>query len=159
LKAGDMKAISPQVNVAAVLTRWLIPLLGLLGMGISGYLSFAYLSGEEPLCLFGSSGCSEVITSRYSHILGVPLPVLGLAMYSVLTSLSLIAIKLRGNIRPFLMLSIYAIALSGTLYSVFLTYLQFSVLQSLCTWCLGSALVVISIFLLSLGGLFEKSPP
>ena len=154
MTTGNTDTVSPRTPISMVMTRMAIPILGMLGMGISGYLGFSYWLGEEPMC-FGGSGCGHVFTSPYSHIWGIPLPLLGLAMYVVLTGLGLLVLKLRGNARPFVALSIYTVALAGTLYSACLTYLQFAVIHALCTWCLASALVVTSIFILSLRGLFD----
>ena len=153
---SETAAIATRGPLSRRLTRLAIPILGLMGMGISGYLGFAYWLGEEPVC-FGSGGCGHVMDSPYSSLWGVPLPLLGLAMYAVLTALGFLAVKQGDNTGPRVALSIYTVALAGTLYSASLAYLQFSVIQGLCIWCLGSALVVTSILLLSLRGLF--SPP
>ena len=153
MKDNDNVTLTP---ISTLLTRTAILVLALVGMGISGYLGFSYWLGEEPVC-FGGSGCGYVLTSPYSHIWGIPLPLLGLAMYIVLAFLGLLAMKQRGKTGTFANLGIYTVALAGTLYSACLTFLQFWVIHSLCIWCLGSALVVTSIFILSLRGLFDST--
>ena len=46
---------------------------------ISAYLAWVHLAGMKPLCVAGSEGCQAVQSSRYAAILGVPVPMLGLA--------------------------------------------------------------------------------
>ena len=154
---SDTEALSKTTR-ATKISRTAALALAAVGMGISGYLSFASWLGEEPVC-FGSSGCGHVLTSDYSQIWGVPLSLLGLAMYGALAVLSIIVMKQRDKSGTFADLGIYTVALAGTLYSACLTMLQFWVLHSVCIWCLTSALVVTAIFLLSLGGLFKPYSP
>ena len=138
------------------LTRIAFLILGVVGMGISSYLSFNYWLGQEPACL-GGIGCGHIINTTYSRIWEIPLPYFGLAMYTTLSGLSLLVLKQGRNRKPFIALTVYALALSGTIYSACLTYLQFVVIQAFCTWCLASALVITFMFLLSLRELFDQS--
>lgn len=137
-------------------TRVLIPLLGAIGLGISGYLAFLYLQDRDPVC-FGDSNCGHIFSSSYSRIWGMPLPVLGWVMYAVLTGMGLLAYWDKKKYRPLIALGMYTIALAGTIYSACLTYLQVSVLHAFCPWCLASAAVVTCIFLISLRGLVSNT--
>jgi uncharacterized membrane protein len=137
--------------------RVTIPILGALGMGISGYLAILYLQDREPVC-FGSSDCGYIFSSSYSRIWGVvPLPLAGWAMYAVLTGLGLLAQWDKKKPSPRAALGMYTVALAGTLYSACLTYLQVSVIHAFCPWCLASAVIVTCIFLISLKGLFTSN--
>lgn len=39
---------------------------------IIAYLTWVYLAGIEPICVFGNEGCLTVQSSRYAAILAVP---------------------------------------------------------------------------------------
>lgn len=131
-----------------------MPILGLVGMGISSYLTYVDLKGIKPVCL-PLSDCNAVLSSAYSHFLGVPLALLGLLMYTVLTCLGLLLLR-KKNEGGLMALATFSLALTGTLYSGYLFYLQLSEIHAFCTWCLASALVVTAITALSLRRLFTS---
>jgi uncharacterized membrane protein/thiol-disulfide isomerase/thioredoxin len=70
--------------------RWAILVLSWLAFLIAGYLAIHSVSGTSVAgCGVGSSnGCNVVLTSSWSKWLGVPVAVLGLAVYAALASLS-----------------------------------------------------------------------
>ncbi len=113
--------------------------------------------GLEPICL-PISDCASVLASPYARVMGVPLAVLGLAMYSILTSLGLWLWAAGGGARlgP-VTLATYVVALGGTLYSAYLFFLQLTEIHALCTWCLSSAAVVTAILVLSIKYLFASN--
>ena len=57
--------------------------LSLAGLGITTYLSVAYFAGYAPAC-GPAAGCERVTASAYAVFLGMPVAVLGLAMYALL---------------------------------------------------------------------------
>jgi uncharacterized membrane protein len=44
----------------------------------------------------------------------------------------------------------YGMALFGTLFSVYLTYLELFVIRAVCIWCLSSAVIITALMLLNL---------
>jgi uncharacterized membrane protein len=90
-----------------------------------------------PVCVGGSGGCETVQASSYATILGVPVAELGLVGYSGL----LLSALLRGEAGAYLGL---LVALVGTLFSAYLTYLEVFVIQAICEWCVASATVMIA---------------
>lgn len=125
------------------LTRFdLLLALTLLGVGIAAYLTFVGWSTEvEPYCS-GLGDCSAVQSSEFGDIAGIPIATFGLAMYLGLLVLLLAhrAGPLAG--RPLLLVWYFAVALSGVLYSAYLTYLELWVIEAICVWCVASAVVV-----------------
>ena len=109
--------------------------LAFLGLLISAYLTWAHFAGLEPVCAAGSHGCQTVQTSRYATVLFVPVAVLGLAGY---VGLLLSAVS-RGGAGVYLGL---LVALVGTLFSAYLTYLEVFVIGAVCQWCVASAAVM-----------------
>jgi uncharacterized membrane protein len=47
-------------------------------------------------------------------------------------------------------LIMYGMALFGTLFSIYLTYLELFVIHAVCIWCLSSAVIITVLMLLSL---------
>ncbi len=122
--------------------RGLIALLAVAGALISAYLTWSYLQGIAPVCVGGSSGCETVQTSRYAEIQGIPVALLGLLAYTSLLGSALIRDE-RAALFGLL------IALIGTLFSAYLTYLEFFVIRALCQWCVASAALMVASLLLT----------
>src|SRR5262245_66573171 len=64
--------------------------LSLVGLADSIYLTIEHLTGQSLRCTI-ISGCSEVLSSPYSHIGSVPLAALGAIAYFTAFSLAIIA--------------------------------------------------------------------
>ena len=126
-----------------------IPILGMVGIGISAYLAYVHYKEVEPVCL-PITDCNAVLSSHYSAIWGVPLSILGLLMYIVLTILGFWHLRKRNEGQAVMALGIYTVALSGTLFSAYLYYLEIFVIQAFCTWCIASSLVMVSTLVISI---------
>ena len=111
------------------------------GVVISAYLTWIHLSGGVPVCVGGSGGCEAVQTSRYSEILGIPVAALGLVAYAGL----LLSAASKGENG---ILFGFFVALVGTLFSAYLTYLELFVLRAICQWCVASAVLVVAYLVL-----------
>lgn len=133
-------------------TLWLrtaIPILGIIGMSISGYLTFIHYSQISPICS-PMMDCDVVLSSPYAAIWGVPLSILGLLMYVFLTVLGFWHLRRENEWQAIMALGIYSVALSGTLFSAYLYYLEIFVIHAFCTWCIVSSLVVVITLVLSM---------
>lgn len=128
-------------------------LLTLGGMGVSAYLMWGYTVPGASLACGQSHGCEAVKNSVYANLMGVPLPLLGLAAFLTLLILLILQsqffISERGWL-PYIVLAIFGISLTGVLYSVYLTYLELFVIQAICRWCVTSAIIMAAIFFLSI---------
>ncbi len=110
--------------------------LAALGLAISAYLTWTHFAGVAPACAGGSHGCETVQSSRYAAVFGIPVSVVGLIGYASL----LFAATLRTEGGVYLG---FFLALVGTLFSAYLTYLELFVVRALCQWCLASAGVMV----------------
>ncbi len=132
---------------------WGILALIVAGLGVSGYLLWGYTTPGAVLACGGSHGCETVKNSPYSSILGVSLPVIGLASYLTLLALLLAhrwpALIERGWL-PYAALALFGIAFVGVLFSAYLTYLELFVIYAICRWCVASAVIMTAIFVLSI---------
>jgi uncharacterized membrane protein len=125
---------------------WAIPVLALLGMGVAGYLYFVESNQVEAVC--GPVGdCNSVQQSPYATLFGVlPVGLLGLIGYALL--LLTWAAQMFGpkNLRGWAALAVWGMALFGTLFSIYLTFLEPFVIGATCMWCISSAIIQTLIF-------------
>lgn len=118
-------------------------LVSLVGLADSIYLTVEHLTGQSLRCTI-ISGCSEVLSSPYSHIGNVPLAALGAIAYFTVFDLSILAAFGYRIARPLLM----ALVALMFLMTVWLLYLQAFVIHHFCQYCLLSAAVTITLTLL-----------
>ena len=76
-------------------------------------------------------------SSHYAAVLGVPVSVLGFVGYSGL----LLSAVLQGHVGVYLG---FLMALVGTVFSVYLTYLEVFLIHAICQWCLASAAIMVA---------------
>ena len=136
---------------SALDASWFIPLLCLLGLVVAGYL--AYVESAQVSAVCGPVGdCNTVQQSEYARLFGLlPIGVLGLVGY-VMIVVAWLAIRFgRNGIENLGALALLGMTLAGTLFSVYLTFLEPFVIGATCAWCLTSAVVMTVLMLLSLG--------
>lgn len=111
-----------------------------IGISETIYLIKTRMRSEKPACLIGEQ-CAMVLASRYSRLFLLPNDVWGLLFYMVSALLAVfLMIGLEPAILWYMVLKI-AIA-AGSLFSLFLVYLQWRVIRAWCFWCLMSAFTV-----------------
>ena len=128
---------------------WLMRLLALAGLGVSGYLTWTHLTNQAIAC-GGSQDCDIVQQSVYSTVLSIPVALLGVLAYTTLLALLLLRGRLPEAWDAYIPLAVFGISLIGVLYSAYLTYLEIYVIYAICRWCATSAVIITVIFLLSL---------
>ena len=128
-------------------TRMAAALLSLAGCFVSLYL-YLYKLGYIGTLACGTGGCETVQFSSYSRFLGIEVPLLGLAGYAVLLGLSLLALQQPDNRRwPGLLRLLSG---GGVAFSAYLTYLELFVIHAICRWCVGSAVIMLLLFIAAL---------
>ncbi len=132
----------------------LIFFLSLLGVLIAIYVLQSFLRDAPIICV--NSGCELVRKSPASYILSIPVPAFGLIGYSLITILSFIRTV---KDSPKLPIAILSISIFGVLFVSWFTYTEFFIIKAFCTWCLISAIIMVTIFLLSLRSLQYKNEP
>jgi uncharacterized membrane protein len=106
--------------------------LAVCGIGVATYITIADAGGGAPACLAGGHGCETVANSRYAHLAGINVAVLGIGGYIALLAAAL-APKDLGRFAGLLL------ALVGFGFSAYLTYLELFVIDAICQWCVASA--------------------
>lgn len=102
-----------------------------------------YTGGPIPCSLF--NGCETVTNSPYSQIGPIPLALLGALYYTSLLVLSIIYLDIR---REKLMRIAGHLTWVGLMTSIALVYLQVFVIHALCLYCMASAVISTTLFIL-----------
>jgi uncharacterized membrane protein len=114
----------------------LAALVSLIGLADAIYLTVEHLSGRSVRCTI-VSGCSEVLSSSYASMGGVPLAMIGAAAYFTVFSLATLAAYSYKSAAK-LLTAVVGLMFITTLW---LLYLQAFVIKHFCQFCLLSALV------------------
>ena len=121
------------------------------GLAIATYLTIVHYAGGEPVCAV-AHGCATVQQSKYSHLAGIPVALLGLGGYvAILASLARDGEAWR-TATAFL-------ALAGFGFSAWLTYVEVVRLDAICIWCVGSAVCMTLLTGLSVVRVLSAPPP
>ncbi len=129
--------------------HWAVPLLALLGLVVAGYLAFIESTGGEAVC--GPVGdCNTVQQSEYAMLFGViSVGLLGMLSYIAILSAWLIDRWGSEQLADLAKIAIFAMTFVGTLFSIYLTFLEPFVIGATCAWCLTSAVVITTLMLIS----------
>ncbi len=111
-------------------------LLILVGVFVSGYLSYLKLADAPAVCVeSGPFNCDVVLNSQYSELAGIPIAYLGFAVY-VIIGLILSLENRHRVLQQYGSLIAFGIGLFAWLFSMWLVYVQFGLLKAVCPWCL-----------------------
>jgi len=138
--------------------RQIAGLLAFLGLMESIYLTLQRFGYLGVLACGPGGGCERVQASRFSAFLGVPVAVIGLAGYLVLFAVALWGLHGRED-DPTPTRVLAALSGVGVAFSVYLTWLELFVIHAICRWCVGSAVIIVGVFVASLTGLRRPAAP
>lgn len=124
--------------------------LAVLGMLATAYLTYQHykFSGQSFCNINNYVSCDIVNKSKYSEIFGVPVSILGFVAYSIffIATLGLLKNwsfeKIGGALTAFTGFSF--------LFSIYLTYIEFFVLQAICVFCVTQQIIILIIFIILL---------
>ena len=131
-------------------TIFLLTLFIVFGIIDAGYLTYEHYSRVIPPCTVNRffpivSDCGKVLRSSYSVMLGVPLAVAGVIQYSLLLVALISFVIYRKKIYSYwLVLQ----SMIGAVFSLYFIYIQLIILNSICVYCMLSALISFVIFFL-----------
>ena len=129
---------------------WLVPVLSVVGIGIAIYLTFIETTKAQAIC--GPVGdCNAVQNSKYAILFGViPVGVLGLLGYiGIIAAWAAQRMRL-GVLTEYAPVAVLGMTVFGTLFSVYLTYLEIYVIRAVCIWCISSAWIMTALMILSI---------
>jgi uncharacterized membrane protein len=120
-------------------------IVSLLGLADALYLTVEHVTGQSVRCTI-VAGCSEVLSSQYAVMAGVPLAMIGAAAYFGVFSLATLA-AFGYRIAGMLLAPLVAVMFLVTLW---LIYLQAYVIHAFCQFCLFSASVTFALTIIVL---------
>ncbi len=122
--------------------EWLVPLLSVLGIAISGYMMYIETAQVAAVC--GPIGdCNAVQQSEYARLFGVlPIGVLGVIGYFAILLAWSIGHYGSEKFAHSGRIILFVLTLLGTLFSIYLTFLEPFVIGATCSWCLASAIIM-----------------
>lgn len=136
--AAEAGGAAPSGPRTSRLTKAIL-VVALLGALESAYLTYIHYHGLGALaCIGGSHGqssCQKVQSSIYSKLDGIPVAILGLLGYLAI----LASLRVRGELGRG---AGFCVALIGFGFSMYLTYREIFTLKEICEWCVGSALLM-----------------
>ena len=141
--------IKTEVTAPTDFPIWIIPVLSLVGLFISGYMTYTGMSNTKAVC--GPIGdCNTVQQSSYSYLFGIfRVSVLGFISYLMI--LVNWCFKIFGplKLKGISTLSVFGISTLGVLFFIYLTFLEPFVIGASCAWCLSAAIVMTAIMVTS----------
>ena len=145
------------MNVASVWINRVLILLGAVGIFLTGVLSYSKSQNLTVPC-GGNMGCAAVQNSDYSMIGPLPVSYLGLLGFVVLFALAVG--RLIAPIGAYRRLGVWGLAMAGggTLFSVYLTFISFAIIEQKCIWCL-STLATMIVTTIAYGALLQADSP
>ncbi len=121
---------------------WIVLLLCGIGIFVAAYLTYVESSGEAAVC--GPVGdCNLVQQSKYAKLFGmIPVGGIGLAGYVGIVAMWLASRYLSKPLSDWAKVALLAMALFGTGFSAYLTFLEPFVIGATCAWCLTSSIII-----------------
>jgi len=141
-QAAKNKKPNPKTAAEALAgPNWPLFALALIGVALSGYLTFTAWQGKLVAGCVAGSACDVVLSSRWSTLFGLPISLWGFLTYALLAA---IAWNKRTGSQWMLA---WFVSLFGLLYSFYLTSVSFFSLQAACPYCLTSLGLMVLIFI------------
>jgi uncharacterized membrane protein len=136
---------------------WAVPVLSLLGLGVASYLSWVEIGHAEAVC--GPVGdCNTVQQSEYATLFGlVPIGLLGVVGFAATLAAWSLGRFASGRARQGARIALVGLTGCGTLFSIYLTFLEPFVIGATCLWCLTSATIMTLLYWLSLAPAVSKA--
>ena len=111
-------------------------ILSLIGLALSTYLTITHFEPQALVCTdHGFINCAAVTTSAQSHILGIPVAILGLGNYVVMTALNS-PWAWRSQHR-WVHEARFILAIVSMCFVLWLIYAELIIINNICLYCTG----------------------
>ncbi|CAN1226274.1 Thiol-disulfide oxidoreductase LTO1 [Linum perenne] len=147
-------APSPSSSSSSLSSFYWSAALGGIGFAETAYLTYLKLTNSTAFCPLGDAGaaggCTDILSSDYSLVFGVPLPLIGMAAYGLVAALGL---QLSRNNLPsdgwrLLLLGTTTSMAATSGYLLYILTTQFP--GESCPYCLFSAFLSFSLFFITI---------
>ena len=126
--------------------NWFVSILLVIGIAVAIYMAYVEVTSSEAVC--GPVGdCNTVQQSSYALLFGfIPIGLLGVLGYLVIGIVWLVSLNGEKKWRRTSLIILWGLLLFGTLFSIYLTFLEPFVIGATCVWCLTSSVVMALLF-------------
>jgi uncharacterized membrane protein len=125
------------------LTPYITLALAMVGIGDTLFLSYYAFINVIPGCAL--KGCEIVLSSPYSHVLGIPMAYLGLVYYTYMFALAIL-LMIEPQSRALRLGALVYTGIGLALSLVFEFYIQLGIIHALCMYCAISATTTLLLF-------------
>ncbi|OKH12691.1 vitamin K epoxide reductase family protein [[Limnothrix rosea] IAM M-220] len=144
--------------------QWSRPIIGaiaILGFCLTTYLTLTRLLGQSVACgTEAAASCSDVLSSPYATVFGLPLSLFGAIAYLGMSGFALAPLaisiednkKLRTKLEEWTWLFLLVGAVTMSIFSGYLMYILFAKIGGLCLYCIASATFSAAFLILVLTG-------
>jgi uncharacterized membrane protein len=142
------------------LHRWARPAMAaiaVIGVIETAHMTISKISGNPLAC--PGNGCDKVLSSPYASIGGMPLSVLGFLAYLSVLALAIAPLLIdrqkavqRQKLDELTWRMLFVSTTGMAAFSSYMVYVMIFKVQAICIYCLGSALLSLSLFIVSLVG-------
>ncbi|MBX9928692.1 MAG: vitamin K epoxide reductase family protein [Gemmatimonadaceae bacterium] len=129
--------------------RMWIATVALLGAFVAVYLTL-YKLGIVGTIACTTGGCEKVQASRWSTFLGLPVAAWGIGYYLSVLTVAIIGTDPHLESDRRVSGALLALTTWGMLFTGWLNWLEWRVIDAWCQWCIVSAVLVVLLFALSL---------
>ncbi len=127
--------------------RRFVLVLSVIGLVDALYLVSLKIIPSTPMC-FGVGDCESVNASVYSTIHGIPIALFGALAYASILVATLLEPR-SAFFEEWGSYIAFGLSFAGTLYSIYLTYIEVAVLHKICPYCVTSAVAITLICVLA----------
>jgi len=136
----------------------IMALIALIGVFVSLYLTL-YKLGYIGSLVCGTGSCEYVQLSKWGTFLGLPVAAWGVGYYGAVFVLALASTQERFEDSRRLTGALALLTAWGVVFTIWLTYLELFVIHDICRWCVGSGIMTLLLFGLSMWEWKEAGTP
>ena len=125
-----------------------ILILAIIGFTVSCHIYIHNQPDKKLVCLISDKDCGKVVNSKYNKTFGIKNEFAGMFYYCLIIIVFFISLFFPILHILFIILLLKIIISIAAFFSIYLTLLQFFLLKHYCEWCLASADVALTIFVL-----------
>ncbi|KAK7406881.1 hypothetical protein VNO78_08516 [Psophocarpus tetragonolobus] len=158
LRLPPLRCSSPEPETAMPPSDWTHKLIaGVAGVGFleTSYLTYLKVTGSDVFCPGAGAGtCSDILNSDYALVFGVPLPLFGMAAYGLVAALGLqlatkkLSFGIDKSVAQVVLLGATTSMATASAFFLYILTTRFS--DSSCSYCLLSAFLSFTLFIVTL---------
>lgn len=132
-----------------ILVRVVVFMLGVCGFLVAKHIYKHKDDNKNPLVCPIKFDCHAVVHSDYSKLFGVPVEILGMIYYAIISISYLFFIFSVEAVPEIFVATVVLLSLIAFIFSVYLIGVQIFILKKGCSWCIVSAFICLCIFILT----------